>query len=107
MSWEKFANNFKTFYELGNKVQARMATNEILDEEDFEDYQICDDDDVGWGNQQDEEWQVIGQWDPTMYTNFTKNPFDKEVSDYQKQLKNPQEKPKKVLQDSLITKKFL
>ena len=33
MSWEKFANNFKTFYELGNKVQARMATNEILDEE--------------------------------------------------------------------------
>ena len=33
MSWEKFANNFKTFYELGNKVQASMATNEILDEE--------------------------------------------------------------------------
>lgn len=33
MSWEKFARNFKEFYELGNKVQARMATNEILDEE--------------------------------------------------------------------------
>lgn len=33
MSWEKFANNFKTFYELTNKVQAQVATNEILDEE--------------------------------------------------------------------------
>tara|TARA_R110002012_G_scaffold291070_3_gene485324 strand:- start:162 stop:1739 length:1578 start_codon:yes stop_codon:yes gene_type:complete len=33
MSWEKFARNFKDFYELGNKVQAQMATNEILDEE--------------------------------------------------------------------------
>ena len=62
------------------------------DEEDFEDYQICEDDDVGWGNRSDAEGKVIGKWNPTMYTNNAKNPFDKEVSDYQKQLqefKNP------------------
>jgi len=62
------------------------------DEEDFEDYQICEDDDVGWGDRYDAEGKVIGKWNPTMYTNNNKNPFDKEVSDYQKQLqefKNP------------------
>jgi len=31
--WEQFANNFKTFYELGNKVQTGLATRKILEEE--------------------------------------------------------------------------
>jgi hypothetical protein len=82
------------------------------DEEDFEDYQICEDDRVGFGNQYDAEGKIIGAWDPGMYTNNAKNPFDKEVSDYQKQLqefKNPwwttrKELPSKITSPGKSTK---
>ena len=62
------------------------------DEEDFEEYEICEDDRGGFGDQYGPDGKVIGEWNPRMYTDSTKNPFDKEVSDYQKQLnkfKNP------------------
>jgi len=31
--WEQFANNFSTFYDLGNKVQGGIASRKIMDEE--------------------------------------------------------------------------
>ena len=30
--WEQFANNFSTFYDMGNKLQTGMATRKIMDE---------------------------------------------------------------------------
>ena len=94
---------------LGNLIDTVETYEE---EEDFEEYEICDDNAVGFGSQYGPNGEVIGNWDPRMYTNFSTNPFDKEVSDYQKSLrefKNPwwtsrQLPPNKVTSDGKTTR---
>jgi hypothetical protein len=61
-------------------------------EEDFEDYEICQPTDVGYGLRYGPDGQPIGSWDPTLYANLTNDPIALEIKEYQdflKQLQNP------------------
>jgi len=59
-------------------------TTQFFDSEsDFEEYIICDDDDVGFGRRYDPNGNDIGPWNPDTYINLSKDPIRKEIEDYQ------------------------
>lgn len=65
---------------LGEVVEAY----EVYDkDEDFEDYELCLPEDVGYGRRYDPNGKEIGSWDPTLYANLTKDPINREIQNYQ------------------------
>jgi hypothetical protein len=61
-----------------------VETVEVYDqEEDFEEYEICEPTDVGYGNRYGPDGELLGEWDPTTYTNLTKDPIRREIQEYQ------------------------
>jgi hypothetical protein len=61
-------------------------------EDDFEDYQICDPEGGGYGKIYDSSGKELGEWDPTLYTSLSKDPIRLEIEKYQnflKELPNP------------------
>ena len=61
-------------------------------EEDFEEYEICEPTDVGYGLRYDPNGKELGSWDPTLYANLSKDPIAREIKEYQdflQQLQNP------------------
>jgi hypothetical protein len=61
-----------------------VETVEVYDqEEDFEDYEICEPTDAGYGNRYGPDGEVLGKWDPTIYTNLSQDPIRREIQEYQ------------------------
>jgi hypothetical protein len=61
-----------------------VETVEVYDqEEDFEEYEICEPTDVGYGNRYGPDGELLGEWDPTIYTNLTEDPIRREIQEYQ------------------------
>lgn len=88
-------------------------TVEYYDQEsDFEEYDICLPSDVGYGKVYDVNGKEIGDWDPSLYANVTKDPIRKEIEKYQKflsQLPNPwwttrKYTPLKLTSDTKVTR---
>jgi len=61
-----------------------VETVEFYDqEEDFEEYEICEPTDAGYGNRYGPDGELLGEWDPTIYTNLTEDPIRREIQEYQ------------------------
>lgn len=59
-------------------------TLEVYDqEEDFEEYEICDPSDVGFGRRYGPNGEDLGPWEPSLYANLDDDPIRREVRDYQ------------------------
>jgi hypothetical protein len=61
-------------------------------EEDFEEYELCEPTDVGYGKRYDPNGKELGPWEPTLYANLSKDPIAREIKEYQdflRQLQNP------------------
>ena len=76
-------------YGSGGKLVAVLGTTidefEVFtDEEDFEEYEICDDTEEGYGTVWGPNGEEIGPWDPNQYTNTYEDPIRKEIEKYQK-----------------------
>ena len=76
-------------YGSGGKLVAVLGTTidefEVFtDEEDFEEYEICDDTEEGYGTVWGSNGEEIGPWDPNQYTNTYEDPIRKEIEKYQK-----------------------
>jgi len=76
-------------YGSGGKLVAVLGTTidefEVFtDEEDFEEYEICDDTEEGYGTVWGPNGEEIGLWDPNQYTNTYEDPIRKEIEKYQK-----------------------
>ena len=52
------------------------------DEEDFENYEICQEDDVEYGKRYGADGSDIGEWNPSLYIGDQEDPFLKQVDDY-------------------------
>ena len=63
---------------------AFAETEEVFDQEDdFEDYQLCDNDDPGYGKRYDPDGKVLGEWEPTLYATLTQDPIGRQIKEYQ------------------------
>ena len=58
-------------------------------EEDFEEYEICEDTDVGYGQRYGPNGEVLGAWEPGTYTRIGEDPIKREIEIYQKALEKP------------------
>ena len=82
--------------EFGNGAVLTAILGETADEievfegeEDFEEYEICEDTDVGYGVRYDSNGKVIGPWEPQTYTRVGADPIQREIEIFQKALKKP------------------
>ena len=72
----------------GAELRVGMVTNtstqfiEYDDEEDFEEYEICDKNDVGFGRRFDVKGKDIGEWNPNSYFDGGVLSFDEELKKY-------------------------
>ena len=60
--------------------------------EDFEEYEICEDDSGDYGTRLGLQGEDLGKWDPTLYATFSQDPSRREIKEYQEtltQLTNP------------------
>ena len=66
-------------------------TVEVYDQEgDFEEYEICEPSEAGYGNRYGPDGELLGGWDPTLYANLSKDPIRREIQKYQEVIqKNP------------------
>jgi hypothetical protein len=74
---------------LGETVEAYET---FEGEEDFEEYELCDDTSVGYGIKYGPNGENLGNWDPDSYTSATRDPIQNEIEKYQESLtkyKNP------------------
>jgi hypothetical protein len=61
-----------------------VETTETYDNEaDFEDYELCDPTDAGYGQNWGPDGEDLGPWDPKVYTNPGEDPIRKEIADFQ------------------------
>jgi len=58
-------------------------------EEDFEDYEICEPDDIGYGLQYGNNGEELGEWDPSYYTEIGVDPIQREIEQFQKAVQKP------------------
>ena len=54
------------------------------DEEDFEEYEICDPNEVGFGRRYGPNGEDLGPWEPSTYTKIGLDPIKTEVEKYEK-----------------------
>jgi len=76
---------------IGAGVVVRSILGEVVEtveyydqEDDFEDYEICLPTDAGYGRIYSADGKDIGEWDPTLYANLSKDPIRLEIQKYQK-----------------------
>ena len=63
---------------------------EVFDgEEDFEDYEICEDTSVGFGLNYGPNGEQLGAWEPGTYTKIGEDPIKREIELFQKAIKKP------------------
>ena len=82
--------------QIGNGAVLTAILGETADEtevfegeEDFEEYQICEDTDVGYGLAYNPEGEEIGPWEPGTYTRIGADPIQREIEIFQKAIKQP------------------
>lgn len=82
--------------QIGNGAVLTAILGETADEtevfegeEDFEEYEICEDTDVGYGLSYGPNGEEIGPWDPGTYTRVGTDPIKREIELFQKALKKP------------------
>jgi len=82
--------------EIGNGAVLTAILGETVDEievfegeDDFEDYEICEDTDVGYGIRYGPNGEVLGPWEPQTYTRVGADPIQREIEIFQKALKKP------------------
>jgi hypothetical protein len=82
--------------EFGNGAVLTAVLGETIDEievfegeEDFEEYEICEDTDVGYGIRYGANGEVLGPWEPQTYTRVGADPIQREIEIFQKALKKP------------------
>jgi hypothetical protein len=62
-----------------------VETTETFDNEaDFEDYELCEPTDVGYGKRYGPDGEDLGSWDPKVYTEPGEDPIKKEVEEFEK-----------------------
>jgi hypothetical protein len=60
-------------------------TTETFDNEsDFEDYELCEPTDVGYGQNWGPDGENLGSWDPKVYTEPGEDPIKREVEEFEK-----------------------
>ena len=64
---------------VGEEIETEIIYS---DEEDFEEYQICDPELGGFGDQYSPDGKSLGAWKPTAYTNQGANAFNKVIDRY-------------------------
>ena len=76
---------------IGAGTVVRSVLGEVIEtveyydqEDDFEDYEICLPTDVGYGRIYSPDGKDVGEWDPTLYANFSKDPIRREIQEYQR-----------------------
>jgi hypothetical protein len=75
---------------IGAGVVTRAVLGEIVETveyydqaEDFENYEICEPTDVGYGLRYGPNGESIGSWDPSLYANLSEDPIRREIEQYQ------------------------
>ena len=70
-----------------------VETEEVFDQEDdFEDYQLCEDPGDDYGERYDTDGKSLGKWNPNAYASFDQDPIEREIQRYQeflRELDNP------------------
>ena len=70
-----------------------VETEEVFDQEDdFEDYQLCEDPEDDFGERYDTDGKSLGKWNPNAYASFDQDPIEQEIQRYQeflRELDNP------------------
>ena len=94
---------------IGVGVVVRSVLGEIIEtveyydqEDDFEDYEICLPTDAGFGRVYSPDGKDVGEWDPTLYANFSKDPIRREIQQYQRFLTSLQGGARINLNDNTI-----
>lgn len=82
--------------QIGNGVVLTAVLGETVDqievyegEEDFEEYEICDVIDIGYGTKYGNNGQELGDWEPNLYTKIGTDPIKREIELYQKAIRKP------------------
>jgi len=82
--------------QFGNGAVLNAVLGETADEtevyegeEDFEEYELCEDTDVGYGRKYGEGGQDLGPWEPDLYTKIGEDPIRREIEKFQKALEKP------------------
>lgn len=82
--------------QFGNGAVLTAVLGETVDEievfegeEDFEEYELCEDTDVGYGKRYGPDGEELGPWEPQTYTKVNADPIQREIEIFQKALKNP------------------
>ena len=82
--------------EFGNGAVLSAILGETADEtevyegeDDFEEYELCEDTDVGYGIKYGPNGEELGVWEPQTYTRIGADPIQREIEIFQKALKKP------------------
>ena len=76
-------------YGTGTKLTAVLGeVTETIEsyenESDFENYEVCEDTEVGYGRRYGPDGEDLGPWEPSSYTDPGENPIRKEVEEFEK-----------------------
>jgi hypothetical protein len=58
------------------------------EEDDFEEYELCDPDDVGFGRRYGPNGEDLGPWEPSSYTRIGGDPIKNEIAKYEKVIRD-------------------
>jgi hypothetical protein len=72
-------------------------------EEDFEEYEICEPDDIGYGLQYGNDGEELDEWDPNYYTEIGVDPIQREIELFQKAVQKPFWTTRKAQPDRVYT----
>lgn len=82
--------------QLGNGAVLTAILGETVDEievfegeEDFEEYELCEDTDVGYGRRYGPNGEDLGPWEPQTYTKIGADPIQREIEIFQKAIQKP------------------
>ncbi len=82
--------------QIGNGAFLTAILGETVDEievfegeEDFEEYELCENTDVGYGVRYGPNGEELGVWEPQTYTRVGADPIQREIEIFQKALKKP------------------
>jgi hypothetical protein len=96
--------------QFGNGAVLTAVLGETVDEtevfegeEDFEEYELCEDTDVGYGKRYGPNGEELGAWEPQTYTRVGADPIQREIEIFQKALKKPFWTTREIQPDRVFT----
>ena len=72
-------------------------------EEDFEEYELCEETDVGYGIKYGPNGEELGAWEPQVYTRVGADPIQREIEIFQKAIQKPFWTTRKVQPDRITS----